>query len=88
MIITFYIKLLRKKEDERSQKINKNENESKEKMLEGGRKAEQRKTQKRPQKLLTPILLSVSFIFFWCPFAVVEVMKTVGTFAKTVSKIK
>jgi len=83
MIITFYIKLLRKKEDERSQKINKNENESKEKMLEGGRKAEQRKTQKRPQKLLTPILLSVSFIFFWFPFAVVEVMKTVGTFAKT-----
>ena len=71
--------------DKKQQKNNKNEEASKEKMLESGRKEEQRKLVKRPQKLLTPILLSVSFIFFWLPFAVVEVLKTIGIFAKTVS---
>ena len=71
--------------DKKQQKNNKNEEASKEKMLDSGRKVEQRKLVKRPQKLLTPILLSVSFIFFWLPIAVVEVLKTIGIFAKTVS---
>ena len=39
----------------------------------------------KPRLLLTPVLISLSFIFFWLPFAIVEVLKTFGIFAKTVS---
>ena len=83
-----YVQLLRKNGEKKQRKINKNEKASKEKMLEGGRKKEQKKFVKRPQTLLTPILLSISFILFWLPFAVVEVLKTIGIFAKTVSENK
>jgi len=83
IIITLYVQLFKSDGDEKQQKANTNEEECKEKMLEVGRKKGERKFQKKPQKLLTPILLSVSFIFFWLPFAVVEVLKTIGIFFKT-----
>ena len=55
-------------------------------MLEDGTK---NKKVLGPRKLLTPVLLSTTFIFFWLPFVVVEILKTFGIFPEIVSlKIK
>ena len=78
-----YLQLFRANRRKKQQKNNNNKEECREEMLKEGKK--DTNNSMKPIKLLNPVFISVSFILFWLPLAVVEILKTTGTFAKSVS---
>jgi len=77
-IITLYMKLFRDYWYKADQNFRDIDRENTVKMLKCGGK--RKLPLMKSRILLTPVLISVSFIFFWLPFAMVEVLKTFGIF--------